>query len=333
MLSTDNLKVKKLDRPTRVAFIGLGKNGLAHFRAFEELGISEVEIVGFLIRDIQKAMKATKIQDEKKYFSDIETLNRIARPDLVVISVPIQLTAKIMENASQYDWDILVEKPLGVNLNECNKLLEIFATKRDSSCFVGLNRRFLPTSLAISELIQDYRRKSNSKIIVSVKDRQSRTEAREMGYEESVINNWHFANSIHTIDLGISYLGLYRESDFNIQTRSHDPNFLVNATIESSNLGILNYEGIWSNQGFWGVAIYTDSWWINQTPLETINASNQIKTKVDELLEIYSEKNHIKPGYLNQAKAVLGINSSLSKFLVDLKESQYTMQIIERVFN
>ncbi len=321
------------DNPLKVAFIGVGKNALEHLRAFESLGPQNVEIVGFWTRDIKKAMRLCNITEEKKFFTDFSDLEKKAKPDLVVISVPVFAALEVFQAASSFDWDILIEKPLGKNLEESRKILSLVEGKKENSYFVGLNRRFLPASLAVAEVLKLQQLDGRSRIIISVKDRQSRFEARELGHQSSVIDNWHFANSIHVLDLGISYLKLFEHQEFKVDIDRRDYKDLMRATINSPKLGILNYESIWETRGYWGISIHTENWWINQAPLENLICSKEVEPKISSLMAKYLENEDLKPGYQNQARALASLGGDLRSRLVSLNEGNFSMTLIDRVFN
>jgi predicted dehydrogenase len=335
MITSDRnlLLSRNAKNPLRVAVVGLGKNGLAHIRAFEQLGASEAILVGVMRRNSSKSVDSNQVFEKKLFYKDFDSLHKYAKPHLVIISVPIEETYNVVKLASKYTWDILIEKPLGLNLYEAKKILDICAENTLSKFYLGLNRRFLPTSLSIFELIESQKAAINSRIIVSIKDRQSRFEAEKSGFGADVVKNWHFANSIHNIDLGIFYLGLNKEVELTLKKEYYEPDFMVKVSLESSSRGIINYEGIWANQGYWGVSIHTKDWWIRQVPLESIQSSPELKPQVERLMRKYRETNQIKPGFLNQAKALAGNNDYLASKLVTINEGYFSMYLIDRVFS
>ena len=320
-------------RPVRVAIVGLGNNGLEHLRAFAALSTSDAQIVGFVTRNSEKSMERSGIKNRSLFFTNFKDLYEVANPDLVIISVPIQNTLEVIMEAKEFPWDILIEKPLGKNLSEARTIFEICERNPLGRYYLGLNRRFYPTSLTISELIKEELSSEETRLIVSVRDRQSRSEAKIQGFDSEVIENWQFANSIHGFDLGISYLGIHRDSNLQVTSDIYDPSFLVKGTVHSQELGMLTYESIWANQGYWGISVHSKNWWISQMPLESITCSKNLEQNVKEKILKYSEQSGIKPGFLNQAKALVGLNVPLTSKLVPLNEGLFTMQLIDRVFH
>ena len=143
-----------------IFFIGMGYMGSERLRAAINLKKKyKIKIVGFYDNKI----KSIKIKN--KIFKSIQNLkgdffnkNKI---DICIISVPHNLTYKYskicLKNSQKIS--LLVEKPLGINLTETKKIVDL--KNKNQKIFVGLNYRFFD---GISKMLQDIKIKKFGKI-------------------------------------------------------------------------------------------------------------------------------------------------------------------------
>jgi predicted dehydrogenase len=95
--------------------------------------------------DITVVDKNEKLLDEIKDEFKLQVNNNfndelVNNPDWIFICTPHSVAPDLLIDSFNYCKNILVEKPLGRNLEECNKILE--AKSDDINLYVGYNYRF-----------------------------------------------------------------------------------------------------------------------------------------------------------------------------------------------
>ena len=118
------------------------------------------------------------------------------RADAVIIAVNEVAVETVFSAALSHDWLILVEKPLGLDIVQTRRILKL-SGHRKNQCFVALNRRqYSSVTLAESNFERDA-----SQRFVTICDQEDPAIALASGRNEEVCRRWHFANSIHLVDL------------------------------------------------------------------------------------------------------------------------------------
>jgi predicted dehydrogenase len=133
---------------SRVAVIGAGYWGINHVRNFFELGA-----LG-MVCDESNAM-LEKVQDRFKGIrthTDFRMALSDAEIDGVVIATPAETHYGIATLALQAGKDVLVEKPLTLNVSEAERLLKV-ATDRSAILMVGHLLEYHPAVIRLRELI------------------------------------------------------------------------------------------------------------------------------------------------------------------------------------
>ena len=95
------------------------------------------------------------------------------------------------------NWLIFIEKPVGYNLVESNKI-ELLAKINKRKVLVAHNRRFY---CSVMKALKDIEKNNIRKRFIHIQDQQSFEEARRYNHPEKVVLNFMYANSIHLIDL------------------------------------------------------------------------------------------------------------------------------------
>ena len=143
-----------------IFFIGMGYMGFERLKAIINLKKkNDINISGFYDPNI-KIMKLNNLtlKSEKNLNSDFFKKKKI---DLCIISVPHYLTLKYVKVCLKNSGKInlLVEKPLGTNLSETKKIINL--KKKKQKIFVGLNYRYFD---GILKMLQDIKNKKFGKI-------------------------------------------------------------------------------------------------------------------------------------------------------------------------
>jgi predicted dehydrogenase len=132
----------------RVAVVGTGEFGRNHARVYREL--PGAELVGVYDKD---ATRASTVATEfgADVLRDLAALRGIA--DAVSVAVPTVAHAEVGCQLLEMGLDVLVEKPMAVNLAEAQALLD--AAKRHNRILqVGHVERFNPAVAAVEPILK-----------------------------------------------------------------------------------------------------------------------------------------------------------------------------------
>lgn len=124
----------------KVGVIGAGKMGLLHAGIFNSLEYSKLTGLADKDKLIVNIMRnyIPSVAIFENYKDMVETIN----PDIIVITTPVFLHKKMIEDSMDYGTAIFVEKPLVAKGSDCNSLLNKNYTY---STLVGYCRRFMET--------------------------------------------------------------------------------------------------------------------------------------------------------------------------------------------
>jgi predicted dehydrogenase len=124
----------------RVGIIGCGGIAPLHVKVYKKL--KDVEIVGLCDIRIERARRlANKFQIENTYDDYWDMFEKGL--DYVDICTPVSTHAKIVSEAAECVPAILVEKPMALNLPECDKIIRAIEKSGSKLC-IGQNQIFSP---------------------------------------------------------------------------------------------------------------------------------------------------------------------------------------------
>ncbi len=132
----------------RIGVIGVGYLGQHHERIYSEL--ENVELTAVVDIDKKKADAFAEKYGCKAYYDYKHILNKV---DAVSIVTPTTTHYSIALDCIKAGKDILIEKPITMNVKEAEKLINE-AEKRDCIIQVGHLERYNPAVLAASEMIK-----------------------------------------------------------------------------------------------------------------------------------------------------------------------------------
>jgi predicted dehydrogenase len=149
----------KTNRKMKIAIIGAGLIGESRIKAVKQL-----ENEGRAV-NVSAVYDPAKLNDEKlrsKY--DINLVNSIddlyqTEPNWVFIALPHDIAVDATIDALKRGKKVLVEKPMGRNMVEANKLL---SNATNDQLFVGFNYRFFD---GISKALSDFKEKKFGNVI------------------------------------------------------------------------------------------------------------------------------------------------------------------------
>lgn len=132
----------------KVAIIGSGRMGQRHAEAYSK--IKDVELVGFSDKIIKNANTLAI-----KFNTNALTINQILSDkniDAVNVCTSNSSHANISIKALKAGKHVLVEKPMAINLKDCDKMIKT-ASKNKVKLMVGQTYRFYPSSIAAKKII------------------------------------------------------------------------------------------------------------------------------------------------------------------------------------
>ena len=133
----------------RVAVIGAGYWGINHVRNFFELGALGMvcDESGDILEKVEARFRGIKTK------TDFRVALSDAQIDAVVIATPAETHYRIATLALEAGKDVLVEKPLTLNLSDAERLLQLSITK-NAILMVGHLLEYHPAVLRLRELIE-----------------------------------------------------------------------------------------------------------------------------------------------------------------------------------
>ena len=131
----------------RVAVAGAGEFGRNHVRVYRE--IEGAELIGVYDQDARRAAAVAK-EFQTEVFANLEELRGHA--DAVSVAVPTVSHGDVGCRLMEMGLDVLVEKPMAVNLTEADALLA--SAKRNKRILqVGHVERFNPAVIAVEPIL------------------------------------------------------------------------------------------------------------------------------------------------------------------------------------
>jgi predicted dehydrogenase len=131
----------------RVAVAGAGEFGRNHARVYRE--IESAELIGVYDQDARRAAAVAK-EFQTKVFANLEELRGHA--DAVSVAVPTVAHAEVGCRLMEMGLDVLVEKPMAVDLAEADALITS-AKKNRRILQVGHVERFNPAVIAVEPIL------------------------------------------------------------------------------------------------------------------------------------------------------------------------------------
>jgi len=135
----------------KVGVIGTGKMGLLHAGIFNILEASVLSAMSEKKRMIVGALK--KYLPGVNIYQNYEEMLEKEDLDIIVITTPVFLHKKIIEDSMKNNLNIFVEKPLATSSKECQSILS--KPEYEKRTMVGYCRRFMETYNFTKKLIEN----------------------------------------------------------------------------------------------------------------------------------------------------------------------------------
>jgi predicted dehydrogenase len=140
----------------RVALVGTGHRGSSTWgrELVKECG-DLVEMVGLCDTNAKRCQAAkTMIGLELPTFSDLDTMLRQTKPNLLVVTTRDAVHHEQIVRGLEFGCEVLTEKPMTNTEERCQKILDA-EKKTGGKLTVGFNYRYSPTSRKMKELLMN----------------------------------------------------------------------------------------------------------------------------------------------------------------------------------
>ena len=257
---------------------------------------------------------------------NIQELYRRTQAELVIITVNVDQISSVLLECARYPWTILVEKPLGINMAECNHLDKALGTET-SRVYVALNRRHYSTFQELDRLTN----LDAAQRIIKVSDQEDQFAACQAGFSTQVIDNWMFANSIHLIDI-LRQFGRGKITNIEQESKWKSMTIMkhhVSVTFDSGDLGV--YECQWNEVGPWSVSITKENLNWTMKPLEKLE---QI-LETGEIIDLTPKSDwdaKFKPGFRLQAEMMVAQIKGQKSKIVNFHDALTTMKLVHDMY-
>ena len=293
----------------KVGIVGTGKMGLLHAGIFNNLENSELTAISekkkFIVSGLKKYLRYINTYQSYGEMLDKENL------DIVVVTTPVFLHKKIIEDSMKHNHNIFVEKPMTINSKECQSILQ---KKYEKKTMVGYCRRFMGTYNLAKQLIEKSTLGNvnhfNSHLFV--------------GWVFNQGKGWMYDPETSgggvLMDLGSHAIDLFHYLFGDIETVHGFSQSIYNQQVEdyaSVNIRFKNIP-VGSLQASWSIRNYR----LPEFKIE-IHLDNGIIIVTEKYINIYSEKNidSLKKGWNTYYKQDLA-----SKIPINLGGAEYTSE-------
>lgn len=117
--------------------IGYGNIAMGHKKGYDML--TDVELVA--VCDIRKERREQAVSDGLRAYENVGEMLKNESPDFVDICLPTYLHCEYTVAMLEKGYHVLCEKPMGRNMDECNKMLDA-AKKSGKQLMIGMCLRY-----------------------------------------------------------------------------------------------------------------------------------------------------------------------------------------------
>lgn len=135
----------------RLCVIGCGRAGMVHARNLSgRVPHAELVAVCDSVKDV--AIRAAKELNIKKYYTDYREVMNDNEIDAVIIASPTKYHKEICVTAAKSKKHIFCEKPLAMNVKECEEIIQA-CEENNVKLQVGFMRRFMKDFIKAKEIL------------------------------------------------------------------------------------------------------------------------------------------------------------------------------------
>jgi predicted dehydrogenase len=308
----------------KVGFLGSGNTAKKHAEVIHSF--KNYSITSVFSRNLQNAKYFAKKYNVKNFYDDISKFKNIENYDLIIVCLPPDKLLYYLKHLINLNTNIFVEKPLGLNLNEAIKILNLYKKRKfkEMKFFVGYNRRFLGSVLKLKQIIS----KQKSKRFVDIQDQQDLNIAKNLGHSTNTIKNWMYANSIHTIDF-FSFLLRGKITKIENKKVKFKTSFIIISSIKSSSGDIGRYTGFWNIPSNWFVSLINNENNLNLKPLERLEVITKNKNKS---FNKFNYDKLFKPGFYYQFNEINKALKNKKNYAVTIFDAIKSVKIVNKIY-
>lgn len=246
----------------RLGLVGAGWVAEKHLEVIQ--AIEGLEAVGITSRTRSKAEALAGKFGIKECTDDLESLVKKTQPDALLILVKEDQMFKVADRALDLKLPLFIEKPAGLLPAENLKLAEK-AKKNSIPSMVGFNRRYYSIFHKGIDIIRAHGRLLG--VLVEGHERMW-IEREEKLFSDLILNNWLYANSVHTIDL-LPFFGGEVENLTSLARSVREPRGDQFGAVMGLGSGAIGqYISHWFSPGGWRVVLYGEGVTVEFKPLE-----------------------------------------------------------------
>jgi predicted dehydrogenase len=308
-----------------IALVGAGNMAKEHLKAFRD--IKGCDVVAVVSRGKEKARTFAEQNGIPRACETVDEVFSRYKPDGIVVAVSELAVLEVMTVVSKYPWNVLVEKPAGIDYLEAKKICELFEKKRNSA-FVALNRRhYSSTKALLAGLSED----ESGPRIVTILDQEDPESALADGRPQKVIDRWMYANSIHLIDFfNLLCRGKLQSVNNVVPWQGLETEF-VQATIQYSSGDVGLYCAHWNRPHPWSVSVSTRKKRWEMRPIEVVSYITR-DSRTPVVLERSQWDMEFKPGLRLQAEEFAKHLRGESHALTNLRDGLSTMELVSMIY-
>lgn len=313
----------------RIGIIGTGNMALEYLKVLKSYN-DICHVIGIVGRNAEKAQRLKNKFRLSYAGQNIAELHKKCHLDAVIICVSIDSILKVTTEACNFDWQILLEKPFGLNFKEA-KVLSSEIKRNNSKVFLALNRR----SYSVTQQVLNKIDALKGNRFLSITDQQNLNDVKKEGFSETICKNWMFANSIHLID----YMNIFcRGKIIKIEKfgcYSEKSPAILEALVFFESGDIAKYTALWNQPARWEVTLSLKDYFWRFKPLEECTEINSFSRNPVIIKQSKSDL-EFKTGIHHQVGVFLNYlitNEPLPSWFATSKDAFETMQLVDKIYS
>jgi len=295
-----------LTNTSSILLIGAGPMAQAYAKVLTALNV-EFDVIG---RSTLSAEKFALETGKQVFAGGLDDFLRTtsARYEKAIVATGTEelknATIKLIDHGC---FQLLVEKPGAVSIEEANELFEYSKTKPGCKIFIAYNRRFYASVQKLIELTKEDGGVSSFNFEFT----EWAHKIAPLVKAEHVKENWFFANSTHVVDLAFFLGGKPRNiATFTAGKLEWHPVAIFSGAGITTNGSLFSYQANWTAPGRWAVEILTPKRRFYLKPLEKLMVQQLGSVEVTEMAIDDSIDIDFKPGLHKQTVAFFSSNQS-----------------------
>ncbi len=192
----------------KFGLIGYGAWGKHHAQAIRNS--PGTELVAIAAKTETTAAQAQKDYPDSKVYTDYHALLKDASIDIVDVAVPNYMHAEIGVAALDAGKNVLLEKPMAIHREECDRLIE--ARDRNNRLLsIAHDYRTSTQYIRIKELIDDGELGDPMYININLFRNRFRQGSDGWRFNSKNVGSWILEEPVHFFDLVLWYMGCYED--------------------------------------------------------------------------------------------------------------------------